>query len=100
MAVVAAADVLDVAFFSYSPDVIARLASSGIIIEPCATPWSPFWERAPAPIADPDRYRGNRSAFVRRAAYTRADGRVVLQRTRTSSRDWEYGPLPTPGFVR
>ena len=100
LAVVAGDDVLDVAFLDVTPGVRTRTAASGVLRTVCAVRWHPRWERAPAPIVDVDAFRGNRAAFVRRTAYTRPDGRVVLQRTRTSARDWVYGPLPTPGAVR
>ena len=92
-------DVLDVAFLGHSPAATALLAAAGLPSVPCSVPWNPTWERAAAPIVFLNDYEFPR-AFVRRTAYVRADGRVVLQRTRTSARDWVYGPPASPGVVR
>ena len=94
------ADVLDVAAFTTTASARALLASTGLPIEDCS-PWiAPIWDRAPAPINDANLHNTLASGFVRRTAYVRTDGRVVLQRTRTSVRDWTYGPSATPGVVR
>jgi hypothetical protein len=93
-------DVLDVAAFSATPEVRALLASTGLPTTDC-TPWlAPTWDRAPAPLSDANRDNADAGSFVRRTAFTRPDGRVVLQRTRTSVRDWVYGPPATPGGVQ
>ena len=92
-------DVLDVMMTQHAPSVLALDESIGTGIVRCAVPWHPVWDRAAAPINDSNEYTKPQS-FVRRIAYTRDDGRVVLQRTRTSARDWVYGPPATPGRVR
>ena len=51
---------------------------------PCS-PWSAH-ERAPAPLVD-DNFR---KAIARKSLGFTADGREILQRTRTSARDFAY----------
>ena len=48
-------------------------------------PWSAY-ERAPAPLVD-DNFR---KAIARRSLGRTSAGREILQRTRTSARDFEY----------
>ncbi len=91
--------VLDVAGFTRSPAVTALFASLGLIMRDCDPFLQPVFERGPAPFADANRYN-EPIAYERRSAYTRPDGRVILQRTRTTARDWVYGAPATPGFVR
>jgi hypothetical protein len=93
------ADVLDVFLGTWAPSVITLFESIGTGFVRCAVPWHPVWDRDAAPIVDSNLH-DLPQAYVRRAAYTRTDGRVVLQRTKTSSRDWVYGPPATPGVVR
>jgi len=52
---------------------------------PACAPWSAY-ERAPAPLVD-DNFR---KAIARRSLGRTSDGREILQRTRTSARDFEY----------
>ena len=91
--------ILDAAFLYKSPEARAFSAAFGLVLEDCEPGWLPMWDRAPARIVDVGRY-GEPSSFVRRSAYTTSGGRVVLQRTRASARDWVYGPPATPGVVR
>ena len=96
---VSRADVLDAVFLTLTPELDAELAATGLPAIDCPVGWHPTWERATARILNANEFSQPR-AFVRRSAFVRADGRVVLQRTRTSARDWVFGPPATPGVVR
>ena len=91
--------VLDAVFLYKSPEARTFSAAFGLVFEDCDPGWSLFWERAPARLANIGAY-SQPKAFVRRASFTRSDGRTVLQRTRASARDWVYGPPASPGVVQ
>ena len=91
--------VLDVFGQVHAPQVRTLFASLGIIVRDCQPFLANAFERDPAPLADANRW-GEPIAYARRVAAVTPDGRVVLQRTRTSARDWVYGPPATPGVVR
>ena len=92
-------DILDVVMLWQSPEARALLEAVGFRYLDCTVPWHPSWDRAPARIVSGNDYTSRAAGFQRRVAYTRPDGRVVLQRTRTSARDWVYGPPASPGRV-
>ncbi len=67
----------------YSPDEPGYGNSSGVT---CAPFMAPAFDRAPAPLVNT-----RRSIAISRKTLTRStDGREILQRTRTSARDFEY----------
>jgi len=75
--------VLDVMAVFYSPDEPGYGNSSGVT---CAPFMAPAFDRAPSPLVNT-----RRSIAISRKLLTRAaDGREILQRTRTSARDFEY----------
>lgn len=77
------ADVLDLAAFTWSPDEPGFGNSSGIT---CSPFMSSAFERAPAPL-----FVSRRSIAISRKSLGRtASGHEILQRTRTSARDFEY----------
>jgi hypothetical protein len=55
----------------------------------------PIYDRQRAALAD---YR-HTGSVRRRVFATLPNGRVILQHTRTSARDFERVPTPTPGRV-
>lgn len=74
--------VVDVLGLEYAPTIFGYENAS-----PVCSPWaSPSYERAPAPLVD-DNYR---KAIARKSLGRTVDGREILQRTRTSARDFEY----------
>jgi hypothetical protein len=74
--------VVDVLGLEWAPTVFGYENNS-----PVCSPWaSPAYERAPAPLVD-DNYR---KAIARKSLGRTIDGREILQRTRTSARDFEY----------
>ncbi len=75
--------VLDVMAVFYSPDEPGYGNSSGVT---CAPFMAPAFDRAPAPLVNT-----RRSIAISRKTLTRStEGREILQRTRTSARDFEY----------
>jgi hypothetical protein len=77
---------LDVVGLDYSPSIWARLVALGATSEACL-PWlTPSFERAPAALGNTE----YRMAIARRSLGRTADGREILQRTRTSARDFDY----------
>ncbi len=80
--------VLDVFSTDLTPERVAFLQSINNY-EPRCNPWlSHTFERSPAPLF----YDFEPRAVRRKAIGTTASGNPILQRTRTSSRDLEYGP--------
>lgn len=77
--------ILDVASFSRTPSDKKKLEDITGPMPEC-TPWiNTMVERAVAPLADTDDPRANARKTLERTA----DGREILQRTRTSARDFE-----------
>ncbi len=67
----------------YSPDEPGYGYGSGVT---CAPFMAPAFDRAPAPLVNT-----RRSIAISRKTLTRStEGREILQRTRTSARDFEY----------
>ncbi len=74
--------VVDVLGLEYAPTILGYENAA-----PVCSPWaSPAYERAPAPLVD-DNFR---KAIARKSLGRTSDGREILQRTRTSARDFEY----------
>ena len=71
---------VDVLGLEYAPTIFGYENTT-----PACAPWSAY-ERAPAPLVD-DNFR---KAIARRSLGRTSDGREILQRTRTSARDFEY----------
>jgi hypothetical protein len=86
--------ILDFVGMSYSSESRSFLNALGANIRDC-DPWmAPVYERAPAPIATQE--NRPRFGYARRVLRTLPDGRAILQRTRTSARDWYVSSEPTP----
>jgi len=80
--------VLDIVSLTYTPAIRARLDALGAVERECS-PWlSPPLEQAVAPIID----GAVPQAMRRRSLGLLPSGRELLQRTRTSARDFEYAP--------
>lgn len=90
---VPAAKILDVATFSLTPEREAALNSGGENA-PCEHMVHPSFDRQFAPLIDSHK----RNAIARRLFATLPDGRKILQRTKTSARDFE-ARAPTPGWI-
>lgn len=81
--------VLDIFATELTPGEAAFLKSINNYTERC-NPWfQPWFERSPAPLY----YTREPRAIRRKEAGYSAAGNLILQRTRTSERDLEYGPL-------
>ncbi len=86
---VPAGKILDVVTFSPTPEIEASLTSA-----PCEHMVYPSFDRQFAQLIDPDK----RNGIARRVFATLPDGRKILQRTKTSARDFE-ARAPTPGWI-
>ncbi len=76
--------VLDILGLDSTPEAIAQSAQRGTLR---CDPWlAPAFERAPANLVN----TRLRKAISRKSLGRTADGREILQRTRTSARDFEY----------
>lgn len=76
--------IIDVMGVDATPAAIAQSTQGGVR---WCSPWlSPVFERAPANMMD----TRLRKAIARKSLGRTADGREILQRTRTSARDFEY----------
>lgn len=81
-----ASSVLDVVSIDVAPAVKARLDALGAVVNACS-PWiAPIFDRAVAPLLD---YVDPR-AIARKSLGRTSDGREIVQRTRTSTRDFIY----------
>lgn len=91
----------DLPFWRYPRERLIDVYAEGVapgtstLYPECVPLVHPIYDRQRAPLGD---YTS--SGSVRRRVFAvQADGRVVLQHTRTSARDFERVPTPTPGQV-
>ncbi len=88
--------VLDVFTIDHTPERAAFLKSINFYDELCK-PWlQPRLERSPAPLY----YEREPPGIRRKDAGYSAAGNLILQRTRTSERDLEHGPLLKRSLLR